>query len=45
MIEDLHEKIRETFLPDRDLNQILWVERFIEGVVFKQGKVIGAGNV
>ena len=42
VIEDLHEKIRETFLPDRDLNQILWVERFIEGVVFKQGKVIRA---
>ncbi len=42
VIEDLHAKVRETFLPDRELDQILWVERFIEGVMFKAGKVVRA---
>jgi hypothetical protein len=42
VIEDLHGKVRETFLPDREMDQILWVERFLEGVVFKQGKVVRA---
>ncbi len=42
VIEDLHTKVRETFLPDRDAGQTIWVERYIEGVLFKQGKVVRA---